>query len=223
MHLKTILIFSSICFFTGTMSQGLNAKQLSYFQNLVWEYHEIKTVKHGFSCIGIAENYNDCTLEEININDVISKKQRLIKILNCMVKVDKWGDKKKVEKLDINEVENISTKFRNFDIDNDGALNNTEFKEFIYGYELRDLIGNEVTLHDYKNVIKTLAYFRKDIDQKSRVYHDLSDVMLKLLEYKAKFNQTKFDKLEDLYAFHNKLYNISKGCQPEDFKSFHEE
>ncbi|XP_050542163.1 uncharacterized protein LOC126905987 [Daktulosphaira vitifoliae] len=225
MHLKTILIFSSVCFFAGIMGQGLNAKQICYFQTLVWNHFDIKSIKRGFSCIGIEEDYNDCSLEE-NINNTMSYSevaQGLFKILNCMVKVNKWGDNKKVEKLDINNVEKISTKFRHFDKNNNGFLDEEEFTEFIYDYELRDLIGNEVTLNDYENVIYTLTNFRNDIYQKSSLNYDLSDVMLKLLEYKAKFNQTKFDIIEDFDFLLDRANEISQGRQAEDFKSFHEE
>ncbi|XP_050541537.1 uncharacterized protein LOC126905650 isoform X2 [Daktulosphaira vitifoliae] len=142
--------------------------------------------------------------------------QGLFKILNCMVKVDKWGDNKDVAKMDINNVEDISNKFKDFDIDTDGFLNKKEISEFIKHFELSSLTRNELTQEDYGDVIYEFTHL-------TPITCDLSQVMLILLEYKAIFDNKEIDKIKDFNDLIQKVYEISQGHPPENFKSFHEE
>ncbi|XP_050547111.1 uncharacterized protein LOC126908843 isoform X1 [Daktulosphaira vitifoliae] len=119
MHLKTILIFCSFCFFTGIISEGLNVFQINLFEYLITDYNigrSIEKIQHALFCHDIEETYND-----YNLDDRVSI--RIFKILNFLARIKKRGDDKRIEKLDINEFQIISNKFSNLDTDNDCVLN----------------------------------------------------------------------------------------------------
>ncbi|XP_050542158.1 uncharacterized protein LOC126905983 isoform X1 [Daktulosphaira vitifoliae] len=165
MHLKTILIFCSFFLFTETMSEGLNVRQIDFFEALTLScrYGEnIDILKHALYCHEIKETYNDYKLEDgINV--------RIFKILNFLVKVKKTGDEKRVEKLDINEVEIISNIFRNLDTDNDGLINKEKCNTLVDSISYCVYTGNVKKL-DINEVQRISSEFRNlNLDNDSMI------------------------------------------------------
>ncbi|XP_050541533.1 uncharacterized protein LOC126905649 isoform X1 [Daktulosphaira vitifoliae] len=218
MHLKTILIICSVCFFTGTMSNGLNAKQIRFFQKLIWHYGDIRMINHTLKCTGVNEIYKCYNTHE-------EKGERLDKILNFLVEVNKWGDDKNVEKLDINDVKRILTQLNKFSSYKYGLLYEEDFRNFMNNNINIFLIESKVTLNneDMVKIKMAIRYLINDINKnRNWDYYDLGDVLLIVLKYKAECNKTKFGEIND-DVIHDKLNDISKYYKANDFKAFHGE
>ncbi|XP_050541549.1 uncharacterized protein LOC126905656 [Daktulosphaira vitifoliae] len=209
MHLKTFLMFFSVCFFIGTMSIGLTAHQINFFQKLIWEYDDIETINRALLCSGIEENYNDYSLED-------TPGVRLIKIMNFLVGVEKWGDNKKVEKLNIEEVKKISTEFYTIDINKNGHLEKEEFTNFSFNHYFIEIKEKFCDIFE-----KSVMY---DLIKVPHLRSDICDVMLKVLKCRALINNTEYGKLDEKKTS-DTLLSISgnKNKDPEFFKSYHEE
>ncbi|XP_050542155.1 uncharacterized protein LOC126905980 [Daktulosphaira vitifoliae] len=192
MHLKTILIFCSFCFFTGIISDGLNARQIDLFEKLILDSkfgNNIDTIKNALYCHDIEETYND-----YNVDDENSVK--IFKILNFLAKVKKRGDDRKVEKLDINEVQIISNKFSNLDTNNDGLLDKEQCITLIDYY-----VSNVVTRNknDNENLKSAVVNLKKEIYDEYTQYR-LNVVLIKVLFYKAQLNNTEFGERYNFFA-----------------------
>ncbi|XP_050537494.1 uncharacterized protein LOC126903366 isoform X12 [Daktulosphaira vitifoliae] len=141
---------------------------------------------------------------------------QISQILNLLVEVDKWGDDRNVEKLSIEEVKNFSTKFDNPDLEKTyGSLNKEDFNELI-----DSLIEKEVKVdeNNKKNPKGSVDDFEMDIIDENKKYFELSDVLLKVLQYKAYYNGTIFVEHNIWEIVHDILLNISNFNEPESFK-----
>ncbi|XP_050542157.1 uncharacterized protein LOC126905982 [Daktulosphaira vitifoliae] len=277
MHLKTILIFCSFCFFTGIISEGLNVFQINLFEYLITDYNigrSIEKIQHALFCHDIEETYNDYNLDD-------EKTVRIFKILNFLVKVNKTSDNKKVEKLGINEVQLISNIFSYLDTDNDCLIDTKQFitlidycvytvnlgtldatvhsseaqehqirgyptikffpsgtssssgaEEYKGGRTSNDIISWALQKHqenvpppevfevvtqnenDNENLKSVVVNLKKEIYDENDKLHSFSDVLIKVLFYKAKFNDRDFGKRYNFDAYNNILYNISELFPP---------
>ncbi|XP_050547932.1 uncharacterized protein LOC126909539 [Daktulosphaira vitifoliae] len=182
MHLKTILIFCSFCFFTGIISVGLNVRQIDLFEKLIISYKygdNINLIQHALLCHDIEETYND-----YNVDD--EKTVRIFKILNFLVKVNKTSDNKKVEKLGINEVQLISNKFSNLDTDNDCLIDKEQFITLIDYY----VSTVNITINLFKNIHNYLhtRYIVQDffsLPKNNRAHSDFEKITNKIIKIYA--------------------------------------
>ncbi|XP_050541534.1 uncharacterized protein LOC126905649 isoform X2 [Daktulosphaira vitifoliae] len=218
MHLQTTLILFSICFFTSTKSKGLNANQLAHVKEMHWyiinDHDILQKVLKKFDI-----------KEEYDYNPTEEKGERLDKILNFLVEVNKWGDDKNVEKLDINDVKRILTQLNKFSSYKYGLLYEEDFRNFMNNNINIFLIESKVTLNneDMVKIKMAIRYLINDINKnRNWDYYDLGDVLLIVLKYKAECNKTKFGEIND-DVIHDKLNDISKYYKANDFKAFHGE
>ncbi|XP_050542818.1 uncharacterized protein LOC126906314 isoform X2 [Daktulosphaira vitifoliae] len=213
MYLQTILIFCSVCFFTGTVSQGLNARQIYLYHELIWTY-DIDVIEHALKCNGINSKSINEICDRYKKSREVSAVQ-LNMILNLLVQVNKWGDERNVEKLCTEEVEKFSIEFDNLDLDNNGRLNKEEYNNLIDYLIEKELKVDEDNKINPKGSVDV---FEMDIIDENKNYFDLSDVLLKVIQYKAYYNGTTFVECNIWYIVQAILYNISNFNEPKSFK-----
>ncbi|XP_050547812.1 uncharacterized protein LOC126909432 [Daktulosphaira vitifoliae] len=209
MHLKTILIFCSFCFFTGIISEGLNVLQIDLFKYLITDSvcgSSINKIQYALLCHDIEETYNEYTLD-----DPVSV--RIFKILNFLARIKKRGDDKSIEKLDINEFQIISNKFSNLDTDNDCVLNKEQCITLVesIGY-CHSSSGYVVTQNknDNENLKSSVDDLKKEIHDGNNTLFSLNDVLIKVLFYKAKLNNKEFGERYNFETSFNVIHKISK-------------
>ncbi|XP_050547646.1 uncharacterized protein LOC126909269 [Daktulosphaira vitifoliae] len=191
MHLKTILIFCSFCFFTGIISEGLNVFQINLFEYLITDYNigrSIEKIQHALFCHDIEETYNDYNLDD-------ERSLRLFKILNFLARIKKRGDDKRFEKLDINEFQIISNKFSNLDTGNSGLILKEQCITLIDSIGFCESSGGIVVTqneNDNENLKSSVVNLKKEIHDEYDKLYRLSDVLIKVLFYKAQLNNKEF-------------------------------
>ncbi|XP_050542173.1 uncharacterized protein LOC126905992 [Daktulosphaira vitifoliae] len=189
MHLKIILIFCALCFFTDTMSKGLNAIQIQCLQILVKNYNDKEIVNKVINAFNVDKEYN------YNHNDTEHK--RVYDILHFMHTFDKAGDKiiltgdeHPIIKLDINELKIVFDHISDIGLKDNGCV--VEEEKF---HTLIDLFGFSGLINDDD----TLAVWKTNIKEDYK--YDLSEVLIELLGYQAQLYKWKFGKIEDLKIF----------------------
>ncbi|XP_050542166.1 uncharacterized protein LOC126905989 [Daktulosphaira vitifoliae] len=174
MHLKSILIFCALCFFTDTMSEGLNALHIQSFQVLVQNFNNKETVEKVLKYFGIDKEYNYNSEDNTFI--------RAFKILNFVAGVDKLSDNTRLaEKLDREMVENISTLFSELDIEKDGVIDGSQYNEI------------RKKCHHYVQRGGLIDDWKENINLKK--LYELGDILLELLQYRKKLNGNMFRKI----------------------------
>ncbi|XP_050542164.1 uncharacterized protein LOC126905988 [Daktulosphaira vitifoliae] len=188
MHLKTILIFCAVCFFTDTLSDGLNAIQIQCLQILVKNYNDKEMVKKVIKAFNVNEEY------DYNTED--NECKRVYEILYFMHQYDKAGDgitlpgdQKEIIKLDKNELERVFGHYCEIGLEDIGFIDYKYYLKLIDSIGYSSLIKNNDLLNNWKSTI-----------QEEHKY-DLGDVMIKLLEYQSQFYDLRFGKMEDLEMF----------------------
>ncbi|XP_050538440.1 uncharacterized protein LOC126903906 [Daktulosphaira vitifoliae] len=193
MHLKTILIFCSLCLFTDTMSDGLNALHIQSFQVLTRNFNDNETVKKVFKYFNIDKEY------EYNSED--STYVRAFKMLEFVVGVKKLGHHDYFATLNEYMFKEISTKFHELDLNNDGVIKGSEYMEIVtlYGH----FVNRGNLIEDWKKNVNP-DYF-----------YELSDVLLDLLQYIANNTNKSYLKIYwicvDIF-----IENIKKDVSPND-------
>ncbi|XP_050542391.1 uncharacterized protein LOC126906131 isoform X2 [Daktulosphaira vitifoliae] len=239
MHLKTILIFCSVSFFTGTMSEGLNAPQIQCYNALVKDlsFNSIERVNKVLKYFGIKEKYNfNCTDDSfIKATD----------ILNFVVQYNKLGDDKNMEKLSKEEVKQISTDFQKICDRNGIVMDSNKYEEvivIIYHYvgsveklneeEIKQISTKVRKLSDSNGVIdfsqnrklmNIMDNFFKSVKMQdgwkdqiySQYYFDLSLVLLHILQFRAQINNTVFGKVENVDCFVKSIRFILSDSHPD--------
>ncbi|XP_050542177.1 uncharacterized protein LOC126905996 [Daktulosphaira vitifoliae] len=186
MHLKTIIIFCAVGFFTDTMSEGLNAIQIQCIQMLTKKYNDDAMIRKFLNFFFI--EVNDEFVLEDNPNT------RTFEILKMFGTKNKLGDDKNIEKLEKEEVEAIINVFSS--VCQNGLIKETGYIQLID--LIRDYIKNEETVNDWKT----------NINKDNRKSYDLGDVMLELLRYRAQLNNTVYGKQEDVDIIDNTVFMI---------------
>ncbi|XP_050541539.1 uncharacterized protein LOC126905652 [Daktulosphaira vitifoliae] len=212
MHLKTTLIFFSICFFTSTKSKGLTATQLAHVKEMMHWYfiNNRDVIQKVLKEFGIKEEY------DYNPTDMNNVKTN--KILLFLVDVDKIGDNQMVEKLNKVDVENIYAEFCKVHKDGNGLIDKEQFIELIDAIGYSGLIKNAETLD--KNADESnndiLLDFKKDIKNDCHKDFNLADVLYKVLLHRTKLKKTEFGYNEDniywcnLFLKFNKQFNVKQ-------------
>ncbi|XP_050542172.1 uncharacterized protein LOC126905991 isoform X3 [Daktulosphaira vitifoliae] len=202
MHLKTILIFCSVCFFTDTMSYGLNAIQIQCLQVLVKKYNDKDKVNKVIKAFNVKEEY------DYNTED--NEYKRVYKILYFMHKYDKVGDsitlpgdQKEIIKLDKNELERVFGHFRELGLEDIGFIDYENYYNLINSIDYSDLLRNDDLLNDWKSIIR------------EEHKYDLGDVMIKLLEFQSQFFNLRFGKVKYLKTIQEFIEYILRGGTPD--------
>ncbi|XP_050542171.1 uncharacterized protein LOC126905991 isoform X2 [Daktulosphaira vitifoliae] len=202
MHLKTILLFCSVCFFTDTMSDGLNAIQIQCLQILVKKYNDKDKVNKVIKAFNVDEEY------DYNTED--NECKRVYEILYFMHQYHKAGDnitipgdQKEIIKLNKNELESVFGNFCDIGLSGDGIIDNKNYKRLIDSIHYSGLIQKEYILKNWKRKI-----------QKKHKY-DLGDVMIKLLEFQSQFFNLRFGKVKYLKTIQEFIEYILRGGTPD--------
>ncbi|XP_050541523.1 uncharacterized protein LOC126905645 isoform X2 [Daktulosphaira vitifoliae] len=209
MHLKTILIFFLVCFFTSTKSEGLNAPQIKHYQWLIYVHSNREIIKRVLMANNIEEIYKDYNNED-------QLPIRFYKLLKFLVNVEKCGDDaKNVEKLNQNDLNNISTKFCDLDKDNDGRIEKSLCIKLIDSIGYSDLFGIEDI--DGKNIEIAVSELKKKINDGQHLY-DIGDVMLKVLSIRAQLKKTEYGEIENFDRIDHLFKKISSEYYKEEDK-----
>ncbi|XP_050542174.1 uncharacterized protein LOC126905993 [Daktulosphaira vitifoliae] len=184
MHLKTIIIFCLVCFFTDTMSNGLNAIQIQFLRILVKKFNKIGEVNKVIQCFNINEEYH--------YNTEVHENKRVNDILHFMYQYDKAGDgiklpgdQKEIMRLDKYDLDIVFHHFFRIVLNNNGIIEFSEYKSLIDSFEYNDLIKDKNELLNWKFKVMGEGTY------------DIGNVLIDLVRLQAQFYGQRFFKVED--------------------------
>ncbi|XP_050542175.1 uncharacterized protein LOC126905995 isoform X2 [Daktulosphaira vitifoliae] len=208
MHLKTILIFCSVGFFTDTMGEGLNALQIQCVQVLMKNHNIPATITKFFDFFRPTVGNSEYVSGELpNMYD--DPNVGIFEILKMLGAKVKRCDARPIEKLKKDEVEDIANKFDTIDKYQNRLINNEEYIRLI------DLYRN------YINNVEMINEWKRHIDEDNNESYDLGDVMLELLRYRAQLKNTVFGKEEDLEKIKNVVLYLSNNVSHYDISEYY--
>ncbi|XP_050541551.1 uncharacterized protein LOC126905658 [Daktulosphaira vitifoliae] len=190
MHLKIILIFCSVCFFTVITSIGLTAQNINFFGNLLF-YHDNSTLlSKSLQANNIQRPYSSYNREDTTII-------KIWKLLMFLSKINKPGDDIELEKLYGNDVNNILNEFCRIGT-NMNSISKDQCIQFFNSFDFKTLFNNE----NHENLNGAVNDFMTSIVNEN---YTLVDVLLEVLKLKSYIKKTivghiqSIDKLQDEY------------------------